>query len=141
MKKLAFLSIALLGAASFAATPAMTFSYGTEMTERHRTTDPVRVDGYVDVPSVDGGMPTSDTVATTRFVLTDMMEVPAGNWDSATTCVEGSQAALCIKEKEDLSLAWMGYSNGKWVELVGDGVSAAPGALSEGGQVRRAKLG
>ena len=129
MNEIVFLSVAFLGMMSFAATPAMTFSYGTEMTERHRTTDPVRVDGYVDVPSVDGGMPTSDTVATTRFVLTDMMEVPAGNWDSATTCVEGSQAALCIKEKEeDGPLVWMGYANGEWVELVGDGVSAAPGA-------------
>ena len=130
MKKIAFLSIALLGATSFAATPTMTFSYGADMTERHRTTESVKLVGSYEVPKVGDGMPTTDTVATTHFVLADMTEVPADDWDSATTCVEGSQAALCIKENVaengDLSLAWMGYSNGEWVELTG--VTPAAGA-------------
>ena len=130
MKKIAFLSIALLGATSFAATPTMTFSYGADMTERHRTTESVKLVGSYEVPKVDDGMPTSDTVATTHFVLADMTEVPADDWVSATACAAGSQAALCIKENVaengSVSLAWMGYSNGEWVELTG--VTPAAGA-------------
>ena len=132
MKKIAFLSVALLGATSFAATPTMTFSYGAEMTERHRTTESVKIVGSYEVPKVGDGMPTSDTVATTHFVLADMTEVPADDWVSATACAAGSQAALCIKENVaengSVSLAWMGYSNGEWVELEGDDVPAAAGA-------------
>ena len=121
MKEIAFLSVALLGAASFAATPAeMTFSYGADMTPRHEQTSPVKIVGSYVVPRVGDGMPMSDTVAMTRIVLADMPEIPAEDWKSETAdCATGSQAALCIKEKEDLSLAWMGYSNGAWVELAG----------------------
>ena len=126
MKGIAFLLSAFLCAVSFAAMPL--FPYGTETTVRHQTSEPVEIDdsSYA-VPAVGGGMPASDTVATTCFEIIEMEEVPADSWDWASACAEGGQAALCIKEKEDRSLVWMGYSNGTWAELVG-AADPKPGA-------------
>ena len=126
MKKLCFLVLAFAGVDAFAATPAMTFPYGTEMTVRHRTPSAVEIDGTYQVPPVGGGMPSSDTVARTCFEMLEMEIVPVERWSLASASAEGGQAALCIREKDDSSWAWMGYSNGAWIEL--EGVEPQPGA-------------
>lgn len=125
MKRMIFLPSVFLCAVSFAETSAMTFPYDTEMFVRHQTATSREVDDFYEVPAVGGGMPESDTVASSYFSLLDMEGVPAVRWPSAGACAEGGQAALCLKSNEDGSCAWMGYSNGAWIEL--EGVEPRPG--------------
>ena len=109
-----------------ASTPSMTFPYGVDMSVRHQVENPMEFDGTYHVPSVGGGMPTSDTVVTT---YTEVFDLPAANdevWSSLADSAANCQAALTLREKEDGKIVWMGVSGDGWVEL--QGVDAIPGA-------------
>ena len=97
MKKLCFLVLAFAGVDAFAATPAMTFPYGTEMTVRHRTPSAVEIDGTYQVPPVGGGMPSSDTVATFLAEAEDMDVTRAAMWPTLSASASAGQAALALR--------------------------------------------
>ena len=124
--------IGLLGvfvcAECVAATPTMTFPYGADMTVRYQASAPVQVKGLYAVPSVQGGMPSSDTVSTFFVEAEDIDVAPAETWSELSASASAGQAALALRAAADGGAAWVGLTDNGWVEL--SGVPALAGSWS-----------
>ena len=107
------------------ASASMVFPYEAQMTLRYETNGTVEVSGPVSVPAVDGGMPSTDTLATAYAEIEDFEVQASEGWDAFVAPFAGRQAALAIQARTGGN-AWMGYSNGEWVELSGPAAVDGP---------------
>ena len=130
MKKIGVgsLMLAVCAANVFAAD----FPYGvTGLATRHETNN-VTLASFspVSVPKVNGGMPSSDSVAEVLLVNAAFTALDDDGWvESTNELAQGSvpQAAFTLKEEGDTpTYKWMGFTGGEWREFTG--VAAAPGA-------------
>lgn len=128
MKKIGVgsLMLAMCAANVFAAD----FPYGADWTPRHETNN-VTLTSFasVSVPKVNGGMPSSDSVAEVLLDDAEFTALDDDGWvESTNELAQGSvpQAAFTLKEEGDTpTYKWMGFTGGEWREFTG--VTAEPG--------------
>ena len=106
---------------------AGSFPYGSEMAVRHsKESAEVLSFAPVEIPAVNGGMPTTDSVATLFASVVGFAASNEEDWAVGTNAIGSAQAALTLR-LVDGDYKWMGYTDGNWVEFAASGVPAAEG--------------
>lgn len=126
--KLVLSMIAALSVFSVLAS-GLPFPYGTDVSVRHEACriTASSFETEVGIPSVEGGMPYSDSVATVYAAIAEFCASDEENWREGTNSVGDVQASLAMKYDNGIC-KWMGYTAGEWKEF------SAADAVAENGE-------